>query len=174
MDKARELGFAHTGSHAGFTLRPVRRARSWQALPRRSKMKVCPLSRLRSVHCGGTAGHGGQETGIGGRNQEYALAAARRIVDSKNIVMAGVDTDGTDGPVDVFRTKQVRSLAWPEASWTARRSPKPRRRRGHRGRPAPTRYLAGAVEARQWHCGYSQHRYRRPGRDPGPGAYLDP
>ena len=40
----------------------------------------------------------GQENGIGGRNQEFALAAARRIAGSKNIVIGGVDTDGTDGP----------------------------------------------------------------------------
>jgi glycerate-2-kinase len=40
----------------------------------------------------------GQEKGVGGRNQEYALAAALTIADCENIVMAGVDTDGTDGP----------------------------------------------------------------------------
>ncbi|MBN1936728.1 MAG: DUF4147 domain-containing protein [Anaerolineae bacterium] len=40
----------------------------------------------------------GSETGVGGRNQEYAVAAALRIVGSANIVMGGVDTDGTDGP----------------------------------------------------------------------------
>jgi glycerate-2-kinase len=44
----------------------------------------------------------GQETGIGGRNQEYALSAAFRIAGSKNIVMAGADTDGTDGPGGCF------------------------------------------------------------------------
>jgi glycerate-2-kinase len=40
----------------------------------------------------------GEETGVGGRNQEYALSAARNIAGSENIVMGGVDTDGTDGP----------------------------------------------------------------------------
>jgi glycerate-2-kinase len=40
----------------------------------------------------------GQEKGVGGRNQEFILAAARRIAGSANIVMGGVDTDGTDGP----------------------------------------------------------------------------
>ena len=40
----------------------------------------------------------GKETGIGGRNQEFALSAAQDIAGSKNIVMASVDTDGTDGP----------------------------------------------------------------------------
>ncbi len=40
----------------------------------------------------------GKETGVGGRNQEYCLAAALRIAGSKNIVVGAVDTDGTDGP----------------------------------------------------------------------------
>ncbi len=40
----------------------------------------------------------GKESGIGGRNQEFALSAALRIAGSKNIVIASVDTDGTDGP----------------------------------------------------------------------------
>ena len=40
----------------------------------------------------------GQEKGIGGRNQELALSAALRIAGSENIVIASVDTDGTDGP----------------------------------------------------------------------------
>jgi glycerate-2-kinase len=35
---------------------------------------------------------------MGGRNQEYALAAALRIADSKQIVVGAVDSDGTDGP----------------------------------------------------------------------------
>jgi glycerate-2-kinase len=40
----------------------------------------------------------GQETGIGGRNQEFTLSVAQNIAGSKNIVVASVDTDGTDGP----------------------------------------------------------------------------
>jgi glycerate 2-kinase len=40
----------------------------------------------------------GRENGVGGRNQEYALAAAQRIAGSANVVIGGVDTDGTDGP----------------------------------------------------------------------------
>ena len=40
----------------------------------------------------------GKECGVGGRNQEYCLAAAMRIADNKNIVIGAVDTDGTDGP----------------------------------------------------------------------------
>lgn len=40
----------------------------------------------------------GQERGMGGRNQEYALAAALRLAGSRQIVMGSVDSDGTDGP----------------------------------------------------------------------------
>ena len=53
-------------------------------------------------------GHGellvtvGEEQGMGGRNQEYALAAAMHIANSKNIVMGSVDSDGTDGPGHQF------------------------------------------------------------------------
>jgi glycerate-2-kinase len=55
----------------------------------------------------------GQETGIGGRNQEYVLSATERIAGSEHIVMAGADTDGTDGPGGCFseRARDVACLA---------------------------------------------------------------
>lgn len=40
----------------------------------------------------------GAERGVGGRNQEYCMAAAIQIAGSKRIVFGAVDTDGTDGP----------------------------------------------------------------------------
>lgn len=40
----------------------------------------------------------GSESGIGGRNQEYCVAAAVAISGSKRVVFGAVDTDGTDGP----------------------------------------------------------------------------
>lgn len=40
----------------------------------------------------------GGETGVGGRNQEYCLAAAIRLAGDEHIVIGAVDTDGTDGP----------------------------------------------------------------------------
>lgn len=40
----------------------------------------------------------GKECGVGGRNQEYCIAAALKIADDKDIVVGAVDTDGTDGP----------------------------------------------------------------------------
>ncbi len=38
--------------------------------------------------------------GMGGRNQEFALSAARGISGFENIVIASVGSDGTDGPTD--------------------------------------------------------------------------
>jgi len=40
----------------------------------------------------------GKVHGLGGRNQEFALAAAARIAGSKRIVIASADSDGADGP----------------------------------------------------------------------------
>jgi glycerate-2-kinase len=39
--------------------------------------------------------------GIGGPNQEFALSAAAGIDNLGNMVIVGLDTDGTDGPTDV-------------------------------------------------------------------------
>jgi hydroxypyruvate reductase len=39
-------------------------------------------------------------SGLGGRNQELALAAALDLAGVENVVIASVGTDGTDGPTD--------------------------------------------------------------------------
>lgn len=44
----------------------------------------------------------GKETGMGGRNQEYILAAALEIGNTHQVVMGSVDSDGTDGPGHQF------------------------------------------------------------------------
>lgn len=44
----------------------------------------------------------GNEQGIGGRSQEFALSAALTLAGTENIVIASVDTDGTDGPGTQF------------------------------------------------------------------------
>lgn len=44
----------------------------------------------------------GDETGIGGTNQEYCLAAAQLLKDNPRVVMSAVDTDGNDGPGGEF------------------------------------------------------------------------
>lgn len=47
-----------------------------------------------TVKTGGVAGEGGP-------NQEFALAAAQSIHNLKGVVVAGMDTDGTDGPTSL-------------------------------------------------------------------------
>jgi glycerate-2-kinase len=42
----------------------------------------------------------GDATGCGGRNQEFVLAAAGRIAGRPNIVIASIDSEGTDGPTE--------------------------------------------------------------------------
>lgn len=49
----------------------------------------------------------GQERGMGGRNQEYCVAAALDIAGSHNILMASADSDGTDGPGIQFSDQQL-------------------------------------------------------------------
>jgi glycerate-2-kinase len=44
----------------------------------------------------------GQERGMGGRNQEYALSAALELAGSGRVVIGSVDSDGTDGPGHQF------------------------------------------------------------------------
>ena len=44
---------------------------------------------------------GSGERGLGGPNQEFALGASLKIHGLKNVLVASVDTDGSDGPTDV-------------------------------------------------------------------------
>ena len=44
-------------------------------------------------------------SGLGGRNQELALAAAEKISGLKEVAVFSVGSDGTDGPTDVFHNK---------------------------------------------------------------------
>jgi len=41
-----------------------------------------------------------REHGLGGRNQEFVLAAAREVAGMENVVLLSAGTDGTDGPTD--------------------------------------------------------------------------
>ena len=39
--------------------------------------------------------------GAGGPSQQFSLAAAEKIIGQHEIVICGIDTDGTDGPTDI-------------------------------------------------------------------------
>jgi hydroxypyruvate reductase len=61
---------------------------------------------MQSGHIGRLVISGGETTvtlrgsGLGGRNQEFVLAAAMDLRSMENIVILSAGTDGTDGPTD--------------------------------------------------------------------------
>ena len=59
-----------------------------------------PLSSPACIVSGGETTVTIQGTGLGGRNQEFVLAAANDIDGLENVVILSAGTDGTDGPTD--------------------------------------------------------------------------
>ena len=113
----------------------------------------------------------GQETGIGGRNQEYVLAAAQKIAGSERIVMGAVDTDGTDGPGAQYSPGMecIPTLTGGIVDGhTVREATE--RGSGHRPGAQAPRCHAGPVGAGQRHSGHAEHRVERPGSPIGDGS----
>ena len=69
-------------------------------LIRRIKSNLGPISRPACVLPGGETTVTIKGDGVGGRNQEYALAAALEIDGIDGVVVLSAGTDGTDGPTD--------------------------------------------------------------------------
>jgi hydroxypyruvate reductase len=70
------------------------------AIAREILMTGNPVPRPACVISGGETTVTIRGDGLGGRNQEFALAAAIGIAGSEGIVMLSGGTDGTDGPTD--------------------------------------------------------------------------
>ena len=100
MRKAEELGFKPVmladelieieASQAGIYMAAIAKT-----IERRSQPFKPPCALFSSGELVVTVG---REKGIGGRNQEFTLSAALKIAGNEEIVIASVDTDGTDGP----------------------------------------------------------------------------
>lgn len=58
-------------------------------------------STLRYSCWGGTPVSLSEEAGRGGPSQKFVLASSLKISGSEMIVVASIDTDGTDGPTDI-------------------------------------------------------------------------
>ena len=109
MKKARELGYsvhflaeemsAIEARHAAAYMSEVART-----IEHRGEPFQPPCALFTSGEMVVTVGKGG---GTGGRNQEFAVAAAQRIAGSERIVIGSVDTDGTDGPGRQLTDDQV-------------------------------------------------------------------
>jgi glycerate 2-kinase len=70
------------------------------ALAKEISLSGNPVPRPACVISGGETTVTVHGTGLGGRNQEFALAAAIRINGMKEVVILSGGTDGTDGPTD--------------------------------------------------------------------------
>jgi len=104
MNKAEELGYRSVilteelmgieASHAGTYVASIART-----IERTGQPIAPPCALFASGELIVTVG---KERGMGGRNQEFTVSAARNIAGSRNIVIGSVDTDGTDGPGTQF------------------------------------------------------------------------
>jgi len=94
--EARRLGYAVERIAAPTLGEAARAGRAFvelaQAAARRSGRPVCVIA------SGETTVTLGDATGVGGRNQEFALAAALAMARSGVVALASVGTDGIDGP----------------------------------------------------------------------------
>ena len=87
------------------------------ASPKRFRASGRPVRPPACVITGGETTVTVRGQGRGGRNQEFALAAAIAIAGLRDTIILSGGTDGTDGPTDVSR----RHRRWNHG----RRAPKP-------------------------------------------------
>jgi len=98
--EARRLGF-HTQVLTTFLEGEAREvARVHAAIAREIRTSGRPVRAPACVISGGEPTVTIRGTGLGGRNQEFALAAALEIADLREVVILSAGTDGTDGPTD--------------------------------------------------------------------------
>jgi hydroxypyruvate reductase len=70
------------------------------AIAKEIRLSGHPLAPPACVISGGETTVTIRGNGLGGRNQEFVLAAAIELADFENIVILSAGTDGTDGPTD--------------------------------------------------------------------------
>ena len=98
--QARQLGF-HTTVLSTFIEGETRDvARVHAAIAKEILASGRPVKRPACVISGGETTVTIRGTGLGGRNQEFALAAAIDIAGLKNVAILSAGTDGSDGPTD--------------------------------------------------------------------------
>ena len=98
--KARRLGYKAIILSSTLEGEAREVARTVAAIAREVKMHGHPVAPPACLIAGGETTVTLQGTGKGGRNQEWALAAAIAIRNVPGIVILSAGTDGTDGPTD--------------------------------------------------------------------------
>jgi glycerate-2-kinase len=99
--KAEELGFSTLLLSSSFEGESREIGRAFASIAKEIRQTGNPLKAPCCIIGGGeTTVRIGSKSGTGGPNQEFALASAQEIADLGDIIVCGVDTDGTDGPTD--------------------------------------------------------------------------
>ncbi|UCD79041.1 MAG: DUF4147 domain-containing protein [Desulfobacterales bacterium] len=100
--KANEIGFDTLILSTVLEGESKELGRTFAAIAREIMMNQRPLNLPGAVVGGGeTTVKIDGDAGEGGPNQEFALAAALGLEDTGNVVVVGLDSDGTDGPTDI-------------------------------------------------------------------------
>ncbi len=100
VKEARSLGF-HTLLLSTFVEGEAREvARVYAAIAKQIRATGRPIKTPACVIAGGETTVTVRGNGVGGRNQEFALAAAMDIPGLRDVVILSAGTDGTDGPTD--------------------------------------------------------------------------
>lgn len=99
--RARELGYRPLLLSTTLDGEASEAAKMFAAIAREVRQSGHPARAPLAVLAGGeTTVHLGGAHGLGGRNQEMALAAAIGIAGLRDVVFLAAGTDGTDGPTD--------------------------------------------------------------------------
>jgi hydroxypyruvate reductase len=100
MKKAEELGYNSMILSTVVSGETRDAAAAHAAIARNILMTDNPIKRPACVISGGETTVSIQGDGLGGRNQEFVLAAAMNIDGLENTAILSCGTDGTDGPTD--------------------------------------------------------------------------
>ena len=101
-EKAKDLGFNTMILSTMFEGESKEIGRFFAAIAKEVVMNNRPLTAPCAIIGGGeTTVKLEGNFGLGGPNQEFALSAALYLDDLKNVVVVGLDTDGTDGPTKI-------------------------------------------------------------------------
>ncbi len=98
--KARELGFNTLVLPGAVTGDTTEAAVESSNLAKRIREKSEPISPPACLISGGETTVQVKGSGLGGRNQEFALVCAMEIEGMEDTVILSLNTDGTDGPTD--------------------------------------------------------------------------
>ena len=100
-EKAEQLGFRTMILSTTLEGESRELGRIFAAIAKEIVLKQRPLSPPCAVIGGGeTTVKIDGDVGSGGPNQEFAIAAACEIADMRQVLVVGIDSDGTDGPTD--------------------------------------------------------------------------